>query len=59
MRTQQQLYRVFKLFKDHKDGYYLFEIEELQSDCHGWNASGEIAVQTERFEEEDGYWKDP
>jgi len=53
------LYRVFKLFKDHKDGYYLFEIEELQSDCHGWNASGEIAVQTERFEEEDGYWKDP
>lgn len=53
-------FRVFKLFFNHHDGYYVFQVQKYNAKNNSWKEHKEVTVQTERFEDDkDGYWKDP
>lgn len=53
-------FRVFKLFLNNHDGYYVFQVQKYIAKNKLWKEYKEISVQTERFDDEkDEFWKDP
>lgn len=54
------MFRVFKLFQKHHNGFYMFHTQMYNVKEGSWKEHTEISVQTERFDDDkDEYWKDP